>query len=82
MAAKVSDAYTCWGCAACHEWYDRSGAPRAEKRRMFMVAHLRQVETWRVIATSPTEPERYRRAALWALERLGATPVTDIDTAP
>jgi hypothetical protein len=74
MALKQSDEYSVWGCAACHDWYDRSGAPRAEKRRAFMAAHLRQVQAWRVIASDPSEPERFRKAAAWALSTLNATP--------
>ena len=69
---KADDEYSVWGCAACHEWYDRSGAPRAEKRRAFMGAHSRQVLHWRYIATDPAEPPRFQRAALWALQMLRA----------
>jgi hypothetical protein len=72
MSLKQSDACTCWGCAPCHEWYDFSGSPRAEKRRAFMAAHLRQLLEWRRIAVDPSEPERFRRAALWALNQLNA----------
>lgn len=75
MALKQSDAMTCWGCAACHEWYDRSGAPKAEKRRAFMAAHLRQVLEWRRIASDPAEPARFRNAARWALDQLNAVGV-------
>lgn len=78
MGQKQSDAYTTWGCVACHGWYDRSGAPRAEKRRAFMAAHLRQVLEWRRIATDPSEPERFRKAAQRALDELKATPLGDI----
>ena len=82
MASKVSDAYSVWGCAACHEWYDRSGAPRAEKRRAFMAAHVRQLDAWRLLATDHTIPARERAAAQWALDQLNATPVVGLDDAP
>lgn len=75
MGIKQSDAFTAWGCAACHCWYDQSGAPRAEKRRLFMAAHLRQVLEWRRIAADTAEPERFRQAARRALEQLNATPL-------
>ena len=75
MGSKVSDERSAGGCYRCHCWYDQSGAPRAEKRRMFMAAHLRQVLEWRRIAADPAEPERFRNAARRALERLNATPV-------
>ncbi len=83
MGWKVSDAMTCWGCWQCNHYTDAyGGASTAQKLSAFQAGHSRQVLAWRVVATDSTEPERYRRAALWALERLGATPVTDIDTAP
>lgn len=72
---KQSDERAAWGCAACHEWYDRSGAPREAKRAAFMGAHSRQVLAYRVVATDPSEPERFRNAARRALERLNATPI-------
>ena len=70
---KADDCYSAWCCAACHTWLDQGGAPAGQKRAAFMAAHARQVLAWRQIATDPTEPARYRRAALAALERLGAT---------
>lgn len=74
MAIKASDERSVWGCFACHLWFDAGTAPRAQKRQTFMEAHLRQVLAWRQIATDPAEPERFRRAARRALERLNATP--------
>ncbi|KQP02474.1 DUF1364 family protein [Pseudorhodoferax sp. Leaf265] len=76
------DQYSVWGCRACHTWYDQSGAPRETKRARFLTAHIRQVDHWRYIATSKAEPERARRAAQWALDRLNATPVFDLEAAP
>ena len=70
MGLKVSDERTVWGCAACHEWYDRSGSPRTEKRRAFFAAHARQVQMWELVAADQSEPERFRKAAQWALERV------------
>lgn len=78
MGIKASDAKSAGGCWPCHSWYDQGTAPRAEKRRAFMAAHLRQVLEWRAIVADPSEPERYRRAAQRALEELNATPVGDI----
>ena len=75
MGTKQSDERAVFGCAACHDWYDRSGAPREQKRAAFMSAHLRQVLAWRQIASDPAEPERFRRSARRALERLNATPL-------
>jgi hypothetical protein len=82
MATKRPDQYSVWGCVACHSWLDQSGAPRDTKRARFLSAHVRQVDHWRHIATSPAEPVRYRNGARWALERLNATPVIDLETAP
>jgi len=82
MATKRPDQYSVWGCVACHSWLDQSGAPRDTKRARFLSAHVRQVDHWRHIATSPAEPVRYRNGARWALEQLNATPVIDLETAP
>jgi hypothetical protein len=67
---KVSDERTVWGCVACHDWYDRSGALRTEKRRAFFAAHARQIQMWELVSKDNHEPERFRKAALWALERV------------
>lgn len=72
---KADDCYSVWGGDAAHFWLDQSGADREEKAAVFMAAHLRQVLEWRVIASDPSEPERFRNAAQRALERLGATPI-------
>lgn len=72
-ARKADDCYTVWACHACHTWLDSGPAPAERKRAAFLAAHPLQVLAWRQIATDPTEPARYRRAALAALERLGAT---------
>jgi hypothetical protein len=74
-ARKADDQFSCWGCAACHEWLDRSGALAAIKEVAFMGAHSRQVLAWRMVAADAGEPERFRRAAQRALERLNATPI-------
>lgn len=77
MGRKQSDEQSAWGCYHCHLWYDSSGAPREEKRRAFTAAHERQVLAWQLIATDQTEPERFRKAAQRALERLNATKRSD-----
>lgn len=74
-ARKADDQYTVWGCAACHLWLDTSKAEASRKEDTFMVAHARQVLAWRLIAMDHNEPERFRKAARWALERLDATPL-------
>lgn len=76
MAQKQSDEWMVHGCMHCHEWLDRSGAPRAEKRRAFDAAHaLRQVPFWRLAAVDPQRTPGERAAATEALRRLNATPV-------
>lgn len=71
-ARKADDCYSVWAGDKAHEWLDRSGAPAEEKLARFMAAHLRQVLEWRLIAQDATEPERFRKAALWALNELEA----------
>ena len=77
-ARKADDQYSVWGGDFAHEWLDRSGASAERKEAAFMSAHLRQVLVWRRIATDPSEPERFRKAAQWALDQLGATPVGEM----
>jgi hypothetical protein len=74
-ARKADDQYTVWGGDFAHRWLDQSGATFLQKEAAFMTAHLRQVLWWRAIASDPSEPARFRKAALWALEQLGASPV-------
>ena len=69
MALKQSDERSVWGCASCHGWYDRSGAPREQKRAAFEAAHQGQIMAWRAVAANPDEPLRFRRAAQRALDR-------------
>lgn len=74
-ARKADDQYSAWGCMACHSWLDQGPAPRAQKKTVFMAAHLRQVMEWRFMATDIGIPASGRKAALWALDLLNATPV-------
>jgi hypothetical protein len=74
-ARKADDQYSVWGGDAAHRWLDQSGASANSKVVFFMTGHLRQVLAWRRIAADPSEPARFRKAALWALEQLGALPV-------
>jgi hypothetical protein len=67
---KRHDFETVWGCGPCHEWYDQSGAPLAEKRRAFNAAHERQIEEWRKIADSYSTKQKDQKAALWALQNI------------
>lgn len=83
MGWKVSDALTCWGCWRCNDYTDAyKNATAAEKLAAFQLGHYHQVLAWRRIATSADEPERFRRAARWALEYLNATPIVDLENAP
>lgn len=72
---KADDQYSVWGCAACHYWLDFGKAAAAQKEQAFMVAHVRQVLAWRLVAMDQNEPPRLRRAARWALDLLDATPL-------
>lgn len=74
-ARKADDCYSVWGGDFMHKWLDQGGATAAVKARVFMEAHLRQVLAWRHIAKDQSEPERFRKAAQWALDQLNATPV-------
>jgi hypothetical protein len=70
-ARKADDQYSVWGCAACHRWLDTDrDAPAAQKEQAFMLGHARQVLAWRLVAIDLDEPERFRRAARWALQQL------------
>lgn len=75
-ARKADDQYSAWGCMACHSWLDQGSALRAQKISAFMVGHLRQVEQWRLMAVDIGIPISDRKAALWALDLLNATPGT------
>lgn len=74
-ARKADDFYAVESCRACHYWLDFGKASAATKLDAFMNGHALQVLAWRLRATDPTEPERFRRAARRALERLNATPL-------
>ena len=73
-ARKADDCYSVWGGDRAHRELDQGLRTRAENEAIFMRAHIRQVFEWRQIATDPSEPERFRRAARRALEHLNATP--------
>ena len=73
-ARKADDQYSVWGGRSCHEWLDRGRAPADVKALAFTMAHLEQVRAWKVIAADPKEPERFRKAAEWALAQLNALP--------
>lgn len=65
---KADDHYSVWGCWRCHSWLDQGGAPEAEKTAAFEAALVRQLAQWWRVAEDPKEPERFRRAARWALD--------------
>jgi hypothetical protein len=73
-ARKADDCYSVWACSACHYWLDFGKAAGPAKEAAFMLAHANQVLAWRLIAMDQNEPERYRRAAARALQRLNVTP--------
>lgn len=77
-ARKADDTYSVWGCSGCHYWLDFGKARAEDKLAAFMAAHARQVLAWRLIAMDTKEPERFRKAARRALERLEATPITEM----
>jgi hypothetical protein len=77
MGIKAPDNRFVGGCYWCHTWYDQGASPRAEKRRAFAVAYERQIAEWRLIAADPNEPEPFRNAAKRALERLGASQLSE-----
>lgn len=70
---KADDCYSVWAGHEAHAWLDQSAASAREKEAVFMAAHLRQVLEWRRIAVDPSEPERFRRAARWAVEQIDGT---------
>jgi hypothetical protein len=74
-ARKADDCYSVWGCAACHAWLDQGPAMASHKEAVFRYAHQRQIECWKVMAAG-MNPERYRKAAARALDRLNATTET------
>lgn len=76
-ARKADDVFSVWACFACHTWLDQGPAQARQKRFAFMGAQSRQVLAWREVASDPTEPPRFRAAALRALEWLNATPITE-----
>ena len=73
LGRKADDQYSVWGCAACHQWLDRDGAPWARKKTVFMAAHKNQVAAWRYMAAGGA-PKEYQQAAQWALDRLSSSP--------
>jgi len=76
MGYKTSDFLSVWGCSDCNHYTDAyKGATRAQKEAAFMVGHSRQVIEWRFIAMDMRNPEADRKAAIWALEMLNATPI-------
>lgn len=69
-ARKADDTYTAWSCGACHTWLDQGKASAEEKKAAWLAAHRRQVDHWHVIASDPSEPLRFRKAAQWAIGAL------------
>lgn len=77
-ARKADDQYHVYACSGCHRWLDQSGAPAEIKACAFMQGHLWMVDMWRgIVAGFIDATPKDKAAALWALERLNATPVAD-----
>lgn len=70
-ARKADDHWSVWGCYHCHSWLDASDASAQEKQQAFDRAMLDQLHWWGRIADDPSEPDRFRRAARWALQLHG-----------
>jgi len=68
-ARKADDHYSVWGCFYCHSWLDQGNAEHYTKAAVFDNAMHLQLVRWREVASNPSEPERLRRAAAWALEQ-------------
>lgn len=77
MGIKAPDHRSVWACYACHTFYDQGPAPRGYKRELFAAAMQMQEQAWEQVAKDKAEPDRLRRAARRALERLDATPLTE-----
>ena len=67
-ARKAQDFFSVWGCVSCHSSLDAEGASYEHKHIAFLSALQRQLQQWEGIATNSKEPERFRRAAQWALD--------------
>lgn len=68
---KAGDEYSIWGCSQCNHYSDAyGGATAEEKAQLFVDARPRQIQAWKDIAAGDRKEPR-RRAALWALGRLG-----------
>lgn len=71
LGRKSDDCYVVFGCYACHNWLDSdASASKEDKQQVFLLGMYRQMLTWEQMAVSTTEPERFRRAARWALQCL------------
>lgn len=68
---KASDERVIYGCSDCNHFTDAFGGATAEEKAVaFIMARPRQIERWKEIAATDRKEPR-RRAALWALQRLG-----------
>lgn len=72
MGYKGSDSRGLFACYSCHSWLDQGGATAEEKDAAYAAGMERQKETLRRILVDPTERQRSRDAARWALQSLGA----------
>jgi hypothetical protein len=81
-ARKADDQYSVFGCATCHRWLDQGPASASRKQAVFMAAHVRQVDQWRIIAADKSEPYRLQQAALWALIQLNSSQPFSLEEAP
>jgi hypothetical protein len=80
MSRKADDQYTVWACGACHRFLDQGNSSQRINEGFFMMAHLRQVDSWRgIVAGFLNGTPKDKAAAQWALDRLNATPVGSIE---
>lgn len=69
-ARKASDHWGVWACYSCHTWLDQGKALEAQKKVAFSIGLKRMQVELQKIADDPSQKQRDRDAALWALERL------------
>lgn len=73
MGMKADDAIgSVFACYACHFAIDQGGMSSEQKAEHWVVARARMKAALEKIVASPSEKEKDRAAAAWALERINA----------
>lgn len=67
---KADDFWSVWLGFEHHSWLDQGSADMQVKREMFDSCHKLQIDRWREVVHSTSEPDRFRKAAQWALDHL------------